>query len=257
MISNFGAGYDHIDVAAATERNLPVGNTPGVIADATADLAFGLMLAGRRNIVPGHKRVKECVSFDANWFGSEVSGCSLGIVGMGAIGAQIALRARGFKMNTLYWSRTRKSASVEADLCLKWCPSLDELLQDADIVVLAVTCTQETHGLISEPQLKAMKRSGMLINVSRGLVVDTNALYKALEQDEIGMAALDVTDPEPLPKGHPLLGLSEDKIIFTPHLGTAAKETRLKMLRMAIANMNAGLSGNTLPYPVNQDGLQT
>eukprot|EP00656_Telonema_subtile_P030364 TRINITY_DN3334_c0_g1_i8.p2 TRINITY_DN3334_c0_g1~~TRINITY_DN3334_c0_g1_i8.p2 ORF type:complete len:201 (-),score=40.87 TRINITY_DN3334_c0_g1_i8:267-869(-) len=192
---------------------------------------------------------------ESSRFGCEVTGSVLGIVGMGAIGKQLAMRAKGFRMHCLYWSRTRQSEQIERELHLKWCVTLDELLGHSDTVVLAVTCGTETFDMISEPQLKAMKSSSLLVNVARGKVVNTDALVRALQQNEIAMAALDVTEPEPLPAEHPLLALPN--VVLTPHLGTATKQSRLRMLRMAIQNLEAGLEGKELPYCVNNEGLKT
>eukprot|EP00658_Telonema_sp_P-2_P067779 TRINITY_DN56715_c0_g1_i1.p1 TRINITY_DN56715_c0_g1~~TRINITY_DN56715_c0_g1_i1.p1 ORF type:complete len:214 (+),score=63.61 TRINITY_DN56715_c0_g1_i1:206-847(+) len=213
------------------------------------------MLAAKRNIVSGDARVRAGRPIDPGWFGSEVTGCTMGIVGMGAIGSQLALRAKGFKMHTLYWSRSRQSPEVEKELFIRWCPSLEELLSLSDVVMLSVSCTEETHGLMGRDEFQAMKRTAVLVNIARGKVVDTDALVHALQQKEIGMAALDVTEPEPLPAGHPLLDLPN--VLLTPHLGTATREARARMLRMAVDNLEAGVSGQALPHAVNQAGLNT
>lgn len=247
VVSNFGVGVDHIDVRAASERGIPVGNTPGILDGATADLAFALLLAAGRRVVEGDRyaRGPDFLRYDPSFMlGREVHGRTLGIFGMGRIGRQVAARARGFNMTVLYHNRNR---SDEAEIALgARYATRDELLAAADYVVLTVPLTGETRGLIGRVELAKMKPTATLVNVARGAVVDKDALAEALAARRIHAAALDVTDPEPLPRDHPLLKL--DNVIITPHLGSATEETRRRMAEMSVENLFAGLEGRVLPF---------
>jgi glyoxylate reductase len=249
VISNFGVGVDHIDVKAATARGIPVGNTPGILDGATADLAFALILAAGRRVVEGDRyaRGPGFTRYDPSYMlGREVHTSTLGIFGMGRIGRQVALRAQGFGMKVLYHNRKRCD---EAEVALKATyATKDELLATADYVVLTVPLTPETRGFIGRAELAQMKPTATLVNVARGAVVDKEALTEALTARRIYAAALDVTDPEPLPRDHPLLKL--DNVIITPHLGSATEETRRRMAELSIENLFAGLAGQPLPYRV-------
>jgi glyoxylate reductase len=250
VISNFGVGVDHIDVAAATARGIPVGNTPGILDGATADLAFALLLAAGRRIVEGDKyaRGPAFTHYDPTYLlGREVHSSTLGIFGLGRIGEQVAKRARGFDMTVLYHNRNRRP-DVERQLGVK-SVSKDELLAAADYVMLNVPLTTETRGLIGRAELAKMKPTAALINVARGPVVDTAALTEALVNKTIRMAALDVTDPEPLPRDHPLLKF--DNVVITPHLGSATEETRRRMAEMSVENLLLGLAGKGLRHRVS------
>lgn len=249
VVSNFGVGVDHIDVAAATARNIPVGNTPGVLDGATADMAFTLLLAAGRRLVEGDRyaRGPDFLRYDPSYMlGREIHGQTLGIIGMGRIGAQVARRALGFSMRVLYHNRRRRP-DIEQTLGVTFMPR-DELLATADYVVLTVPLTNETRHLIGKAELAKMKPTSILINVSRGPVVDTAALTAALANRTIYAAGLDVTDPEPLPRGHPLLKL--DNVTIAPHLGSATVQTRQRMAEMSIENLLAGLAGKELPWRV-------
>jgi len=249
VISNFGVGVDHIDVAAATARGIPVGNTPGILDGATADLAFALLLAVGRRIVEGDKyaRGPEFVRYDPSYIlGREVHSSTLGIIGLGRIGEQVAKRARAFDMKVLYHNRNCRP-DVEQRLGVRYV-SRNELLANADYVVLTCPLTDETRGLIGQSELAKMKPTAALVNVSRGPVVDTAALTEALKDRVIRMAALDVTDPEPLPRDHPLLKL--DNVVITPHLGSATEETRRRMAEVSVENLLAGLEGRPLLHRV-------
>jgi glyoxylate reductase len=249
VVSNFGVGVDHIDVAAAAARGIAVGNTPGVLDGATADLAFALLLAAGRRLVEGDRyaRGPNFLRYDPSYLlGREVHGATLGIVGLGRIGGQVARRARAFDMPVLYCNRRRRQDEEEA-LGARHV-SLDDLLARSDYVVLTVPLTAETHRLIGRPQLAQMKPTAVLINAARGPVVDTDALTEALIARRIYAAALDVTDPEPLPRDHPLLRLNN--VIITPHLGSATEQTRRRMAEASAENLMAGLSGRPLPFPV-------
>ena len=249
IISNFGVGVDHIDLEAARLRRIPVGNTPGVLDGATADLTFALLLAAARNIVVGDRyaRSDAFTHYDPRiLLGREVHGATLGIVGMGKIGRQVARRARGFDMTVLYHNR-RRDAQAEAELGVTY-TTLPDLLARADFVTLNVPLTNETRGLIGRDELARMKPTAILVNVARGPVVDHAALQAALEQGRIAGAALDVTEPEPLPRDHPLLRM--DNVIISPHLGSATIETRQRMADLSVANLLAGLRGEGLAHRV-------
>ena len=249
VISNFGVGVDHIDLRAAAARGIPVGNTPGVLDGATADLAFALVLAAGRRVVEGDRyaRGPNFTRYDPSFMlGREVHDSTLGVIGMGRIGRQVAKRALGFGMTVLYHNRNR---SEEAEVALKArYATRDELLATSDYVVLTVPLTPETRGLIGRAELALMKPTATLVNVARGPVVDKDALTEAMTARRLHAAALDVTDPEPLPRDHPLLKL--DNVIITPHLGSATVETRRRMAEVSIENLLAGLDGKPLPFRV-------
>ncbi|MBY0458134.1 MAG: D-glycerate dehydrogenase [Gemmataceae bacterium] len=249
VVSNFGVGVDHIDLSAAAVRGIPVGNTPGVLDGATADLAFALLLAAGRRVAEGDRyaRGPAFTRYDPSFMlGREVHGATLGIFGMGRIGRQVARRANGFGMTVLYHNRHR---SDEAEIALgARYASKDELLATADYVVLTLPLTPETRGFVGRAELARMKPTATLVNVARGAVVDQDALAEAMTARRIFAAALDVTDPEPLPRDHPLLAL--DNVIVTPHLGSATEETRRRMADMSVQNLFAGLDGRELPHRV-------
>jgi glyoxylate reductase len=249
VISNFGVGVDHIDLAAATARGIPVGNTPGILDGATADLAFALILAVGRRIVEGDKyaRGPEFVKYDPTYLlGREVHHATLGIIGLGRIGEQVARRAKAFEMTVLYHNRRRRP-EVEERLGVRYV-SREQLLATSDYVVLTCPLTTETRGLIGRKELTSMKPTAALVNVARGPVVDKEALTEALLRGAIRMAALDVTDPEPLPRDHPLLRL--ENVVITPHLGSATEETRRRMAEVSVENLMAGLERRPLLHRV-------
>lgn len=249
VVSNHGVGVDHIDVAACAARNVAVGNTPGVLDAATADMTFALLLAIARNVVVGDTfaRSDRFTHYDpSNMIGREVTGSTLGIIGFGRIGRQVARRARGFDMPVLYHGRNRQAAA-EQTLGSQYV-SLDELLERSDFVTLNCPLTAETRHLIGKTQLAKMKATAFLINMARGGVVDHDALVEALTAGTIAGAALDVTEPEPLPRNHPLLRLSN--VVIAPHLGSASDRTRRRMQEMTVENLRAGLRGEPLPYQV-------
>src|SRR5262245_15755318 len=249
VISNFGVGVDHIDVKAATARGIPVGNTPGILDGATADLAFSLILAAGRRIVEGaiYAKSPAFTHYDPSYMlGREVHHATLGIFGLGRIGEQVAKRARGFDMNVIYHNRKRK-LEAEERLGVRYV-SKDELLATADYVLLMLPLTSETRGMIGAAELRKMKPTAALINAARGAHVDTAALTDALAKKIIRIAALDVTDPEPLPRDHPILKL--DNVIITPHLGSATEETRRRMAEMSVENLLLGLAGKRLVHQV-------
>jgi glyoxylate reductase len=249
VISNFGVGVDHIDLHEASSRHIPVGNTPGVLDGATADFTMALILATARNVVSGDRFAHglDFIRYDPSYLlGAEVCGSTLGIIGLGRIGYQVARRASGFDMRILYHNR-RSNPDVERSLGVKYA-SLSELLAESHFVTLNIPLTPETTNLIGEAQLRQMRPDAILINVARGAVVDHAALYRALSEKWIAAAALDVTDPEPLPRDHPLLRLRN--LVITPHLGSATWRTRRRMGEMTAANLLAGVDGHPLPYPV-------
>jgi len=249
VVSNFGVGVDHIDVPAAAARGIPVGNTPGVLDGATADLAMALLLAAGRRLTEGDRyaRGPNFLHYDPGYMlGREVHGSMLGIVGLGRIGQQVARRARGFDMKVLYFSR-RRQPEAEAALGIQYL-SFESLLSESDYIVLTVPLTAETEGLIGRTEFARMKPTATLINVARGPVVDTDALTEALSTRRIYAAAVDVTDPEPLPRGHPLLRL--DNFTITPHLGSATEQTRQIMAEISVENLQAGLQSRPLRHAV-------
>lgn len=248
IISNYGVGVDHINVPDASARKIPVGNTPGILDGATADMGMALLLASARLIVKGDRRARspEFTRYDPGYMlGREVNGMTLGIIGMGAIGSQVAKRARAFDMTVLYHNRRRREDEAALGVGYRL---LDNLLRESDYVMLTCPLTDETQNLINVETLARMKPTATLVNVARGAVVDTQALYEALRDGVIGGAALDVTEPEPLPRDHPLLQL--DNLTLVPHLGSATVETRREMARLSVENLSLGLDGKPLLHEV-------
>ena len=253
VVSNFAVGFDNVDVAACTARGVAVGNTPGVLTETTADLAWALLMAAARRLVEGDRYVR-----GGKWrtwgpmllMGPDVSGATIGIVGFGRIGQAVARRAKGFGMRVLYHDLERAPKSVEAEFGATYM-TLDGLLPESDFVTLHVNLSPDTKGLINRERLGWMKPTAVLVNTSRGPVVDSMALAEALTGGGIAAAALDVTDPEPIPVDHPLVGL--DNCLIVPHIASASRATRGKMDSMAAANMLAGVNGKRLPTPVNPE----
>ncbi len=249
VVANVAVGYDNIDVEAAAARGVWVTNTPGVLHETTADFAFALLLAAARRVTASERaaRAGGWKTWSPTAFlGPDVHGAVLGIVGLGQIGTAVARRARGFSMRVLYTSRTRKPA-LEEELGIEW-RTLDGLLSESDFVSLHVPLTPETHGLIGFEQLQRVKPGTILVNTARGPVVDHQALVEALRTGKLGGAALDVTDPEPLPLDHPLW--SFDNVVITPHIASASERTRARMAEMAAENVLAVLAGREPPNPV-------
>jgi len=235
VISNFAVGCDNVDVAAVRARGIALGYTPDVLTETTADLAVALMLAIARRLPEGMAAVRagQWQPWDPGWMlGSDVHGATLGIVGLGRIGHAVAHRARRFDMEVLHTSR-------------RGGVPLEDLLARADFVSLHCPLTPQTRHLIAAPQLQAMKPTAYLINTARGGVVDQAALETALREGWIAGAALDVTEPEPLPTDHPLLGAPN--LIVLPHVGSATRATRASMADLAVDNLLAGLAGRPLP----------
>ncbi|WP_312335491.1 2-hydroxyacid dehydrogenase family protein [Anaerospora hongkongensis] len=255
VIANFGAGYNNIDVSEATARGIPVTNTPAVSTDATADLTIGLMLAIARRIVEGDKTTRS--GKFTGWaplfhLGVEVSGKTLGIIGMGNIGRAVAKRARAFNMPIIYYSRTRQSAQVEAELGLQY-RSLEEVISQADFLSFHLSYHPSLRHMIGSEQLKRMKKTAFLINAARGPVIDEAALAEALKNKVIAGAALDVYEFEPQVTAE-LLPL--DNVILCPHLGNATVETRDAMAKIAAENIIAVLQGGKPLTCVNPDAIK-
>jgi len=285
VISTMAVGYDHINVGECTTRGIAVGHTPGILTETTADLAFALLMAAARRIVEGAEYVRQ-----GRWttwspdllLGQDVHGATLGIVGFGRIGQAMARRAEGFRMNVLAvrsphgvsgspqssassgpgtqtmalpkWPREGSSAETRPDQSVSAsCHEVDlhVALTQSDFVSLHVPLTPHTHHMIGEAEFRVMKPSSILVNTARGAVVDTEALYHALVNGHIRGAALDVTDPEPIPASHPLLSLPNCLVI--PHLGSASVATRTRMACIAAENIVAGLHGDALPHCVNPE----
>jgi glyoxylate reductase len=252
VISQMAVGFDNIDVASATKRGIVVGNTPGVLTDTTADFAFALMMAAARRIVEGERYVRA-----GKWktwgptllMGHDIHHATVGIIGFGRIGQAVARRARGFQMRILYYDPVRKEQAARELGAER--ATLDHLLEASDFVNLHVALTKETEGMIGARELKMMKPSAVLVNTSRGSVVDSKALYRALINGDISYAALDVTDPEPIGSDDPLLSL--ENCIIVPHIASSSLASRAKMSVMAAENLRAGLQGDRLPHCVNPE----
>jgi glyoxylate reductase len=250
VVSQMAVGYDNIDVAACTARGIRVAHTPGVLAETTADLAFALLMAAARRI-PESERFLRAGQWQT-WSpmlltGPDIHHATLGIVGLGRIGYEVARRARGFDMRILYTNRTPNEAA-ERDLGAVRV-DLDTLLAESDFVSVHTPLTPETRHLIGAPELAKMKPSAVFVNTARGPVVDQRALYEALRDRAIAAAGIDVFEAEPLPVDDPLLTL--DNAVLVPHIGSASIATRTKMAVLAARNLAAGLRGDALPHPVN------
>ncbi|MDA0711629.1 MAG: D-glycerate dehydrogenase [bacterium] len=246
VISNFGVGVDHIRLDEAKKRGIPVGNTPHILDGATADMTFALLMAAARNIVVGDQYARSAAftHYDPRiLMGYEVHSSTLGIIGLGNIGKQVARRASGFDMKVLYHNRKRDPAA-EAALGVTYA-ALDDLLTRSDYVTLNVPLSPETRSMIGREQLRKMKKTAFLINLARGGVIDHEALLEALDNNWIAGAALDVTEPEPLPRDHPLLKLKN--VVIVPHLGSATYQTRHGMALRTVENLIEGLEGRPLP----------
>ena len=249
VISNFAVGFDNIDVHAATARKIPVGNTPDVLTDATADFAFTLMMTAGRRILEADRYVR-----DGKWktwgpmllLGVEMKGATLGLVGFGRIGKAMARRAVGFEMRVIYYDPMETKTNPEMHATRV---DFETLLEESDFISLHTPLTADTHHLIDSEALSKMKPNAVLVNTSRGPVVDLGALHDALKAEKIFAAGLDVTDPEPLPLDHPLFKL--DNIVIMPHIASASKAARDKMSWIAAKNLIAGLKGEHLPNCVN------
>ncbi|KAK2840215.1 hypothetical protein Q5P01_013955 [Channa striata] len=250
VVVSGGMGTDHLDLPFINSLGVKVANTPGVVSDSTADLAMGLLLASARRILEGHQiSVDPKTTSLPGWLmGVEVTGSTLGIIGMGEVGYKIAQRSKGFAMRILYHNRSKRCVEDEEAVGAVYCESLCDLLRRSDFVMIAVKLTRDTTGLIGHAELSLMKPTAILINISRGQVVDQDALVKALQSGTIRAAALDVTDPEPLPRDHPLLGLPN--VLINPHIGINTYTTAGRMVEKMVENALAGVKGLPLSNEV-------
>ena len=255
VVSTMAVGYDHIDVAACSRKGILVTNTPGVLTETTADFAFALLLAAARRLPEAERAVRE--GRWSTWhpsflLGQDVAGATLGIVGLGAIGAAVARRARGFDMRILYYSRTRRP-ELEEELGVTYTP-LENLLADADFVSVHVPLTADTRHMFNADAFNRMKPGAIFINTARGAVVDESALLRALESQRIAAAAIDVAEAEPVPKHDMLLRMPN--LLVTPHIASASVATRQRMARMAVDNIVEALEGKTPEHCVNVDAVR-
>jgi glyoxylate reductase len=253
VVSNYAVGFNNVDVAAATERGIRVGNTPGVLTEATADMAFALLIAAARNVVAGH-----AYTLSGRWktweplghVGQDLAGKTLGVVGMGRIGFALAKRCRGgWGMNVLY-NDLHRNEQAERELGARRV-DLDVLLGESDFVSLHANLTEGTHGMFDAAHFRRMKRTAVFVNTARGALVNEKDLCEALKTGVIFAAGLDVTDPEPPRAENPLLTLPN--CIVAPHIASATVATRNAMAEIAADNLLAGLEGRKLPHWVNPE----
>jgi glyoxylate reductase len=252
VIAQYAVGFDNIDISAATTRGIPVGNTPGVLTETTADFAWALLMAAGRRVAEGDRYTRS-----GHWrtwgpsilLGRDVFGATLGIIGFGRIGQAVARRAKGFKMRILYFD-TARNKKAEAETGAEYA-SFETVLSEADYITLHTVLTEDTRHLIGTGQFSLMKPTAVLVNTSRGPVVDESALYHALSTGQIAGAGLDVTEVEPLPMDSPLLRL--ENIILAPHIASASVQSRTRMATMAAENIAAGLAGEKLPTCANPE----
>jgi len=257
VISNLAVGYDNIDIAEATKRHIVVGNTPEVLTETTADFAFTLLMAAARRVVEADRYTRK-----GRWktwgpmilLGQDIHDATLGIIGLGRIGAGVAKRAKGFNMKVLYYDVVRQNEKEERKLGVEYVPELAKLLSSADLITVHVPLSPQTYHLIGTAEFAVMKPTAVLVNTSRGPIVDPKALYKALKSGQIFAAAIDVTEPEPLSLDDPLLTL--DNLIVTPHIASGSVTTRTKMALLAVENLLAGLRGEMPPNCVNPEALK-
>jgi glyoxylate reductase len=255
IVSQFAVGLDNLDLKALTARGIPAGYTPMAVTEATADMALALTLSLSRRIIASNQYVR-----DKKWrdwsptlmIANDVFGKTLGIIGMGRIGSAIARRAKGFNMNMLYYARNRRPEAEQA-YGVQY-RTYDQILAESDILIFILPLSPDTRHMVNDAAFEKMKKTAMVINVARGPIVDPKALYRALSTGRIAAAALDVTDPEPIPADDPLLGL--DNLIITPHVATSTWETRREMTRVAVANLLNGLAGKPMLFCANPDALK-
>jgi glyoxylate reductase len=255
VVSNMAVGFDNIDVNSCTRRGIPVGNTPGVLTEGTADLTMAILLAAARRLFEANLDARQGrwhTWSPTGWLGKDLHGATMGILGMGKIGTAVAKRAKGFGMELIF--SDPNPHQQKADLLGAKHVPLEDLLQGSDFVSLHVPLTPDTRGLINVTALRSMKETALLINTSRGPIVDQAALVEALREGWISGAALDVTYPEPLPPDHPLFDLPNCLIL--PHIGSATWNTRRAMAERACVNLLAGLDDQRLPYCVNPEVYQ-
>jgi len=251
-------GYDNIDIPEATSHGIVVGYTPGVLTETTADFAFALLMAAARRIVEADTYTRK-----GQWktwgpmvlLGQDIHRATLGLVGLGRIGMEIAKRAKGFNMKVIYYDELRRSQEEERQLGVEYVPELSALLSQSDFVSLHVPLNPKTRHLISAAEFALMKTTAILVNTSRGPIVDQKALYEALKSHQILAAAIDVSEVEPISPDDPLLTL--DNIIIAPHIASASVATRTKMAIMAAENLLAGLRGQIPPNCVNPEAIKS
>lgn len=258
VVSNHAVGVDNIDVAAATRAGVAVGNTPGVLTETTADLAFALMMAAARRVTEGDRHVR-----GGKWktwgpkvmLGQDVFGATLGIIGWGKIGRAMARRAAGFRMRVLYTQPRRRKPNRDGEPLEEVAGAcrvtLGRLLRESDFISLHVPLTPQTTHMLGARQFAAMKCGAIVVNTSRGAVIDQKALYHALKSGHLGGAGLDVTQPEPIPRDDPILAL--DNVVITPHIGSASVRTRAAMASIAADNILAVLGGAMPRFCVNPE----
>jgi glyoxylate reductase len=251
VISCYSVGYDHVDIYEAAKRKIIVTNTPNVLANATADLTFSLILTGARNIVNADRHVR-----NGNWkfgwtpdlfLGYDVHGSTLGIIGLGEIGTLVAKRARGFDMQVIYYSKTRKR-QMESELDITFVP-LEELLRRSDFVSIHVSLNKDSFHMIDESKIKLMKKTAFIINTSRGKVINEEDLINALRNKVIGGVGLDVYESEPISRSNPLTQLPQT--VLLPHIGSATFMTRSKMAEVAANNIVNFFNGRGIVYKIN------
>jgi len=248
VVSSCSVGLDHVDLAAATARRIPVGHTPGVLTETTAELTFALLLAAARRVVEADRFVR-----DGHWrewapdllLGRDLAGSTLGVIGLGAIGSKVAARAQAFGMQVLGWNRSPCPAPGVDGV------TLETLLARSDFVTIHVALTPETRGLIGAREIARMPRGAVLVNTARGGIVDEAALAAALASGQLAAAALDVFEQEPLPASSPLL--AAPNLVLAPHIGSATIRTRARMADLAVANLLAGLAGERMPHCANPE----
>jgi len=248
VVSSMSVGLDHVDVDACTQRGLPVGNTPGVLTETTAELTLALMLAVSRRLVESDRFLR--AGAWKRWepdllLGTDLAGATLGIIGMGAIGRAVAERARAFGMQVVAWSRTRRELPG-----IRWL-SLEELLETSDVVSVHVALNEATRNLLDAGRIGLLPRHAILINTARGGIVDESALCERLRGGNLAGAGLDVFETEPLPADSPLREL--ENAVLVPHIGSATRRTRARMAGLAVANAVAGLEGRELPHCANPE----
>jgi glyoxylate reductase len=247
IVATVSVGYDNIDIEALARRDILLSNTRGSLIETVADLAFGLVIVATRRLGPALAWVRSGAwTSKAAPFGHDLKGATLGIVGFGAIGVALARRAHVSGMRVIYSNRRQRTDGAVTGASYR---TFEALLGEADCVVALVPLTSETRGLFGDAAFERMKPGATLVNVARGAVVDTNALVRALDAGRIAGAALDVTDPQPLPSDHPLA--LRDDVVITPHMGSATTETRERMAFLAAQNLLAWLDGKPLPTPVD------
>jgi glyoxylate reductase len=255
VVSNMAVGFDNIDIEACTRRGIPVGNTPGVLTDGTADLTMAIMLAAARRLFEANRDARQgrwTTWSPTGWLGMDLMGARLGIIGLGKIGTAVARRAYGFGMQILY-ADPHHNQVLEDEISAKYL-EIRDLLEAADIVSVHVPLSEQTRHMINKEALQLMKPDSLLINTSRGPIVDQDALVHALKDGLIAGAAVDVTDPEPLSPDNELFKL--DNCLVVPHIGSATWNTRRRMAERACENLLAGLNDQQLPYCVNPQVYQ-